>query len=212
MITSVPPSALSTPMPHSGADTAGATAAPRVLVVDDDASQRLVARYALERDGHTVAEAADGREALTFCAQRMPDVVLLDAVMPVLDGFDACTRLRRLPGGDLVAVLIITALNDAQAVDRAFAAGATDFITKPIHWGVLRRRVHRLVQSARTQARLDDAEARTRALVDCSPDAILTCDEQGEVLTCNPAAARIFARCSTGSRDRLRAARRCRTH
>jgi two-component system, cell cycle sensor histidine kinase and response regulator CckA len=194
MITSVPPSALPTPMPHSGAETAGARAAPRVLVVDDDASHRLVARYALERDGHTVAEAADGREALTLCAQRMPDVVLLDAVMPVLDGFDACTRLRRLPGGDLVAVLIITALTDAQAVDRAFAAGATDFITKPIHWGVLRRRVHHLVQSARTQARLDDAEARTRALVDSSPDAILTCDEQGYVLTCNPAAARIFGR------------------
>jgi two-component system, cell cycle sensor histidine kinase and response regulator CckA len=188
-----PMSALHTPAPQALQDTPGPRPAPLVLVVDDDASQRLMARYVLERDGYAVEEAADGRQALDMCAERLPDIVLLDAVMPVMDGFHACEQIRLRPGGDATAVLIITGLNDAQAVDQAFASGATDFVTKPIHWGVLRRRVFRLVESARTQARLNATEARMHALVRHTPDGILTCDADGDICSSNPAAERLFA-------------------
>src|SRR6516162_4581221 len=99
-----PLSALQTPASEALRDTPCPCPAPLVLVVDDDASQRLMARYVLERDGYAVEEAADGRQALEVCAERQPNIILLDAVMPAMDGFRACEHIRLLPGGEATAV------------------------------------------------------------------------------------------------------------
>jgi diguanylate cyclase (GGDEF)-like protein len=125
-----------------------------VLVVDDDRSTRTTLRHTLQRDGFRVEEAADGAEALAMLPRCQPDVILMDAVMPVMDGFTACARLQELPGGRAIPVLMITALQDNSSVERAFAAGASDYIPKPIHYAVLSQRVRRIIEANRAEKRI----------------------------------------------------------
>jgi diguanylate cyclase (GGDEF)-like protein len=133
---------------------AGADDTPQVLVVDDDRSTRSTLRYTLQRDGFRVEEASDGAQALALLKRFQPDVILMDAVMPVMDGFAACARLQELPGGSAIPVLMITALQDNTSVERAFAAGASDYIPKPIHYAVLSQRVRRIIEANRAEKRI----------------------------------------------------------
>ncbi|WP_211471572.1 EAL domain-containing protein [Collimonas humicola] len=125
-----------------------------VLVVDDDRSTRSALRYTLLRDGFRVAEAENGAQALRVLKRIKPDVILMDAVMPVMDGFTACARMQELPGRQHIPVLIITGLEDNLSVERAFAAGASDYIPKPIHFAVLPQRVRRIVEANRAEKRV----------------------------------------------------------
>ena len=125
-----------------------------VLIVDDDRSTRSTLRHTLQRNGFRVEEAANGAEALALLGRCQPDVVLMDAVMPVMDGFAACARMRDLPGGAAIPVLMITALQDNASVERAFAAGASDYIPKPIHYAVLSQRVRRIIEANRAEKRI----------------------------------------------------------
>lgn len=124
---------------------------PRILIVDDDRGMRCALRSVLEADGYRIEEAGNGAQAFAFCERHMPDLILMDAMMPVMDGFTACTRIRRFPGSGHTPVLIITALDDEHSIERAFAAGATDFIPKPLHFAVLRQRVVRLLNASRAE-------------------------------------------------------------
>jgi diguanylate cyclase (GGDEF)-like protein len=128
--------------------------AAQVLVVDDDRSTRGALRYTLQRDGFHVEEAADGEQALKMLKRMRPDVILMDAMMPVMDGFTACARVQNLPNGSSIPVLMITALEDKSSVERAFAAGASDFIPKPIHFAVLSQRVRRIIEANRAEKRV----------------------------------------------------------
>jgi PAS domain S-box-containing protein len=148
-------------------------------------------RHVLERDGHKVVEAADGQQALALFEQQQPDLVLLDALMPELDGFETCARLGQLPGGGRVPILMITVLDDGDSVSRAFEVGATDYIIKPIHWTVLRRRVRHLLQARQTELALRESEERYRILAETSPDAIALIDAGFKVLFCNQQAAHL---------------------
>ena len=159
-----------------------------VLVVDDDPVMRRMARYALEKDDLQVIEAADGAQGLEMFKQRAPNFVIFDGMMPVLDGFNACAELRRLPGGAFTPVLMVTALDDEESVDRAFAAGATDYVTKPVRWTVLRRRVIHLLEASMVET----VQARTEAVVRHATDAIITCNGQCVIESANPSAERIF--------------------
>ncbi|MYM98449.1 EAL domain-containing protein [Duganella vulcania] len=127
---------------------------PQVLVVDDDRSTRSTLRHTLQRDGFHVEEAADGAAALAMLARFQPDVILMDAMMPVMDGFTACARMQELPNAGAVPVLMITALQDNSSVERAFAAGASDYIPKPIHYAVLSQRVRRIIEANRAEKRI----------------------------------------------------------
>ncbi len=123
----------------------------RVLIVDDDRSMRMALRNILEQDGYRIDEASNGDQALALCKRHMPDLVLMDAVMPLLNGFEACAQIRALQGGAHTPVLIITALDDEKSIKQAFSAGASDYIPKPVHFAVLRRRVARLLEASRAE-------------------------------------------------------------
>ncbi len=125
-----------------------------VLVVDDDRSTRSALRHTLSRDGFRVEEAENGANALQLLKRIQPDVILMDAMMPVMDGFTTCARLQEHPNGHAIPVLMITALEDNLSVERAFAAGASDYIPKPIHFAVLAQRVRRVVDANRTEQRI----------------------------------------------------------
>ena len=139
-----------------------------VLLIDDDAVARMHLRICLQKEGYRIAEAKTGTEGLELYSHLRPDIVLLDALMPEMGGFECCTHIRLLPNGDRTPILIVTRLEDQKSVDRAFAAGATDFITKPIHFAVLRQRIRRLVQQSQLQQQMEtvNQELRQMASVD----------------------------------------------
>jgi diguanylate cyclase (GGDEF)-like protein len=112
-----------------------------VLVVDDDFMLRSMAVKTLRHAGFEVSEASSGEEGLERFADTNFDLVLLDVMMPGLDGFEACQRLRATPRGARLPILLLTGLNDTESVDAAYASGATDFISKPINWTLLSYRV-----------------------------------------------------------------------
>ncbi len=121
---------------------------PRILVVDDDAGGRRLTRATLNKAGFDVVEAADGQLAIDAARAALPDLVLMDVSMPVMDGFAACAALRALPGGMRVPVVMLTGLDDVKSIARAFEAGATDFITKPINWTILAHRVRYMLRAS----------------------------------------------------------------
>ncbi len=125
-----------------------------ILVVDDDDLTRMQLRELLKSAGYWVAEAGNGEEALAAYTQFQPEMILLDALMPQMDGFTCCEQLRQLPGGEDIPILMITVLYEQSSVERAFNAGTTDYVTKPIQWLVLRQRVHRLLEASRTMQKL----------------------------------------------------------
>ncbi|HEY9805694.1 MAG TPA: response regulator, partial [Candidatus Obscuribacterales bacterium] len=133
---------------------------PLVLLIDDDRSMRFLLAQAIKQEGYQVIEAKDGEEGLALYQQVHPDIVLMDALMPVMDGFTCCAQLRSLPGGDRLPILMITCLDDPDSVDQAFVAGATDYVTKPIHWAVLRQRVRRLLETSRATTKLQQQTER----------------------------------------------------
>ena len=118
---------------------------PLILIIDDDRSMRTLLNLAMEEEGYRVIDAKDGEQGIREYRRCQPEMVLLDAVMPGMDGFTCCQRIRELPGGDRTPILMITVLDDQDSVDQAFEAGTTDYITKPIHWAVLSQRVQRLL-------------------------------------------------------------------
>ncbi|MFP5507377.1 MAG: response regulator, partial [Gammaproteobacteria bacterium] len=120
---------------------------PLVLIVDEDRGTRLALRKIMEADGCSVIEADNGMDAVEECARSAPDLVLMDAVMPELDGFAACTRIKTQPRMATTPILMITALDDATAIENTLAAGATDYIPRPINFGLLRKRVSRLLNA-----------------------------------------------------------------
>jgi diguanylate cyclase (GGDEF)-like protein len=136
----------------------------RILLVDDDRVLRLMLRRSLEKEGYCVIEAADGEVCLELAAASSPDLILLDALMPKLDGFDCCAQLLALPGAAHRPILMITGLDDQTSIDRAFDAGATDFITKPVQWPVMRRRVRLMLEQRRLWLELEAANTKLRNL------------------------------------------------
>src|SRR6476646_7235357 len=127
------------------------TDVPLILVVDDEKLMRLQLSQVMTQAGYRVQEVRNGQECLALYSQLQPDLVLLDAIMPVLDGFTCCAELQTRPEALYTPILMITGLDDEQSVGRAFEVGAADYITKPIHWPVLRHRVRRLLEQAQLQ-------------------------------------------------------------
>lgn len=160
---------------------------PLFFVVDDDPVTRIMLSRFLEKQGYVVRTLANGSLVSDALDQEIPDVVLMDAKMPVMDGFAACRQLKARPDARHVPVLMITGLNDDESVDRAFEAGATDFITKPIHWAILRNRVHYLLDNSRSSHQLSLA-AR---VFDNTSEGIVVTDGGAVIRSVNPAFTRI---------------------
>jgi signal transduction histidine kinase len=150
------------PRPRLAGKTAPDTAAAPVsiLIADDDPVIRSVMRDALGDEGYDITEAEDGLAAYDTCLHAVPGMVITDVMMPGVNGFDLCRLLRRRPETELVPILIVTGLNDEQAVIDAYDAGATDFIVKSNNWQILRHRVRYTLRAARTFSGLVAAKRR----------------------------------------------------
>ena len=136
---------------------------PVILVADDDQSTRILLRLVLQKEGYQIIEVENGQECIARWQEHQPDMILLDAMMPVMDGFSCCQQLKlnQMQENELgIPVLMITGLNDKESVDRAFAVGATDYITKPIHPPVLCQRLARILKAAKAETALKKSEAK----------------------------------------------------
>jgi len=131
---------------------------PLILVVDDEAFMRTMVKDALDRCGLGVVAVASGREMLESLGDTLPDAVVLDVVMPEMDGYLACQRLRALPGCEHLPVLMVTGKDDLESIDRAFAAGATDFMAKPVNGPIMGYRLRYLMRSAEVARSLRTSE------------------------------------------------------
>ena len=105
--------------------------APLVLIVEDEAALVTLLRYNLEREGFRVAEARDGEEAMLQIAEQMPDLVVLDWMMPLMSGIEVCRQLRRLPETRRLPIVMLTARGEEGDKLRGLDAGADDYVTKP---------------------------------------------------------------------------------
>ena len=133
----------------------------RILVVDDDPMLRNLIKLRLKRRGYVVYEAEDGEQAVTEFKQCLPEIVLMDANMPGLDGFAATQAIKQLPEAKNTPIIMVSGLEDDESVDRAFSVGAVEYITKPICWPLL---IHRLANiCAAMQAKQEIMQAKLNA-------------------------------------------------
>ena len=134
----------------------------RILVVEDHPeSQELIVAY-LRGFFNNIVTAPDGETALTLAAQEPPDLVLLDLMLPRMDGYEVCRRLRGNPATATTAVIVVTALTKVENIERAVEAGADDYLTKPINRAELTLRVRSLLRLRHLRLELDE----TLALMD----------------------------------------------
>jgi adenylate cyclase len=126
----------------------------RILIADDDVVSRKLLRHMLEQNGHIVRSAANGTEALEVFAEEAIDVVLLDIVMPELDGISVLERLKATPGAEQVPVIMISAVDETESVARCIEIGADDYLPKPFNPVILRARIN----AGLTKKRLHDLE------------------------------------------------------
>ncbi|NEQ53344.1 MAG: diguanylate cyclase [Leptolyngbya sp. SIO3F4] len=138
--------------------------APLVLIVDDDAVSNLMLAQVLRQDGYRVFSVDNGQAALTACQRELPDIILMDAIMPIMNGFECCQELRAAYGLNCPPILMITGLNDSESVECAYDAGAVDYVPKPFHWAVLRGRVRWTISAHIDHQKLQQTLSKERLL------------------------------------------------
>ena len=186
-----------------GTDSGGARK-PVVLVADDDPTTRQLTRVTLEQAAFTVVEASDGAQAIAVYARLHPDLVLLDVEMPELDGIEVCRRLRARGDARYVPIVMATGLDDIESIDAAYAAGATDFIPKPINWALLRHRVRYILRSSQASRDLGRSEEKFRLITESSSDFIAMLDRDGRRLYNSPSYRRLFGHGEFAGSDSFR--------
>jgi PAS domain S-box-containing protein len=164
---------------------------PVILIVDDDNDLREMLRLFFKRAAYALIEAASGEAAVAACQVQRPDLILLDMMMPDMDGVTACEKIRALPGYAHLPILMVTALQSPDSITQAFQAGVTDYVTKPINPMVLRHRVDHLLRMAHAETRLRESEERYRLITDNMTDSVWLIDTDLRVLYVSPSAARL---------------------
>lgn len=163
-----------------------------VLVVDDEPTNRVLLRALLKRAGYVVVEAENGVTCLEYLNSSTPDAVLLDVMMPELDGLTVCRRVRENLSREELPILLVTTLSEGEHIAEGLAAGANDYIAKPIDREVLLARLESqlaLAESRRKLAEQQQALAHSlvlqNAIADVLPDALAVHDREGRLLHVN---------------------------
>jgi PAS domain S-box-containing protein len=156
----------------------------RILVVDDEPTARLLMQAALEKFGFEATPAANGEDALRLFRANPSDMVMLDVEMPGIDGYQVCGALRAEAGDDL-PIIMVTGMDDVASIKRAYEAGATDFISKPVNWLLIGHRVSYLFRAYQARLELRAANARNAAILNAIPDQMFELDLEGRYLDCH---------------------------
>ncbi len=154
---------------------------PTVLIVDDDRSFRTVARLALTKAGYKVLEATDGASALELIQKTAFDAMVIDARMPVMDGFEMCARVQQTLGEMTPPMILSTGLNDDASIQRAFEAGAIDYVTKPLNWRILTGKLNYLIESYATKKSAQQSDQKLRQIINASSGTHLVLDREAVI-------------------------------
>lgn len=146
-----------------------------ILAVDDELNMRLLISEVFTAEGYRVVTAASGEEALELMQELVPDIILLDIMMPGIDGFEVCSRVKQLPGHENTPVIMLTGLDDVKAIKHAYEVGAWDFMSKPIKWPVLVYRVRYALRASHSFS-IEQKSARLSRAIDSSPSEVLLFD------------------------------------
>ncbi len=163
----------------------------KILLVDDDPYNLVTLEAMLRPEGYTLFLAEDGEQAVQKAREIEPDVVVLDVMMPRMNGFDACRRIRSDPAIGRVPILLLTALDDPDSRLEGLRGGADDFITKPCNRDELRARVRTVVALNRFRVIAEQRE-RFQRLFAIAPDPILLVDGSGKIVSLNRRATELF--------------------
>lgn len=165
--------------------------ASTILIVDDQLSAREVLGALLTDKNYHLVFAASGQEALGKAIEVVPDLILLDVMMPGMDGFEVCQRLRAEPRSAEVPIIMVTSLDDSDSRLRGLELGVDDFITKPYSWAELQTRVRTITRLNRQRrqhmAELQAERDRTQAILEALGEAVVVIDAAGNVQYFNPA-------------------------
>ena len=163
-----------------------------VLMVDDTPANLGVLYELLSEAGYDVLVAEDGESALERAAYARPDLILLDVMMPGIDGFEACRRLKERPDTRDIPVIFMSALSDTVDKVKGLRLGAVDYVTKPFQHEEVLARVHTHLTLQRLKRELAEREARLTAIVTGAMDVIVAFGADGRITLFNPAAECVF--------------------
>lgn len=130
----------------------------KILIADDSKLEREILRNMLLSWGYEVYEAVNGKEVIVLFDEVNPDLVILDGIMPEMDGYSVCEYLQDREKKIKTPIILITAYDNQEAVERAFAAGAGEYLTKPIYWNVLKYRIKRILSARQAEISLGKSE------------------------------------------------------
>lgn len=164
----------------------------KVLAVDDNRTNLHILQVFLKKLGHEVILAENGEEAVRRFEIDRPDLVLLDIMMPIMDGFEAARQIKKMSQERWTPIIFLSALNRDENLVEGLDAGADDYLTKPINFIVLEAKLRSMQRSLTMQQTSIDSLRRTQAISDNVLDAIITLDEAGTILSANRSAERIF--------------------
>jgi PAS domain S-box-containing protein len=157
-----------------------------ILIVDDEAMGRTTLKALLSSQNYRLFLASDGTEALQLAASAGPDLILLDVMMPGMDGYEVCRQLRSDPRLSEVPIIMITGLDDRASRLQGIEAGADDFISKPFDPSELQARIRTITRLNRYRHLMEE-RARFERVVELSPDGLFVVADTGEILLANPA-------------------------
>lgn len=161
-----------------------------ILVVDDEVRAQALLRNLLEVEGYRVVCAGSGPETLALAPTARPDLILLDLMMPGMDGYEVCRRLRADPNTTSVPVIMLTALDDRASKLRGIEAGADDFLSKPFDVTELRARVRTITRLNRSQ-KLYEQRALSEGAIEFAPDGVVLAELDGTILQRNAAFSKL---------------------
>jgi CheY-like chemotaxis protein len=166
----------------------------KILVAEDDLAQQEMLKTFLEHLGQEVVCAGNGEDAIHLFREAGPDLVLMDILMPGIDGFEATSRIRDLAGDAWVPVIYLTALQQRASILAGLAAGGHDYIMKPIDLDVLELKLHAMISAIEVSNRLMAAEALLNMVFDPCENAAIGFTGDGVILACNEGAGHLLGR------------------
>ncbi len=163
-----------------------------IMVVDDSETVRFSIRQFLELENYDVIDAIDGLDAIKLYNDHEPDIILMNYIMPQLDGPSTCLRLNAASDNITVPIIMISSLEDESSINNSFESGASDYVTTPINFPILKQRIAQLIKTKNTQHILKKSTAFATSIVSHAKDGIITIDEHGIILFQNPASEQIL--------------------
>lgn len=164
----------------------------KVLAVDDNRTNLHILQVFLRKLGHQVLLAENGEEALARFSQEAPDVILLDIMMPLMDGFETARRIKQQSAERWIPIILLSALNRDENLVSGLDAGADDYLTKPINFVVLEAKLRSIERTLTLQQQVIETMRREQAIADNIIDALVTMDEHGIISTVNHATEKVF--------------------